>query len=58
MRYIAETSFFVITVLIYRPMPKQVIISMDEKYPFGECEECNSENVRVLVRKIYQVNLQ
>lgn len=39
-------------------MPKQVIISMDEHYPFGECEECSSDNVRVLVRKIYRVSLQ
>lgn len=37
-------------------MPKQVIVSMQEYYPFGECEECNSEKVRVLVRKIYEVS--
>ena len=39
-------------------MPKQVIISMDENYPFGECEECTTEKTRVLVRKIYQVSIQ
>ena len=39
-------------------MPKQVIISMGEHYPFGECEECTTESTRVLVRKIYQASLQ
>lgn len=39
-------------------MPKQVIVLMDDNYPFGECEECSSENTRVLVRKIYQLSLQ
>ncbi len=33
-------------------MPKQIIISMKENYPFGECEECDTELTRVLVRKI------
>ena len=39
-------------------MPKQVIVSMEENYPFGECEEVSNENTRVLVRKIYEVGLQ
>ncbi len=39
-------------------MPKQIIISMAENYPFGECEEITNENTKVLVRKIYQVSLQ
>lgn len=39
-------------------MPKQVIVSMRDSYPFGECEECTNESTRVLVRKIYTVNMQ
>lgn len=39
-------------------MPKQVIVIMEDNYPFGECEECTNENTRVLVRKIYQVSVQ
>ena len=39
-------------------MPKQVIVSMGDYYPFGECEEITSEKTRVLVRKIYQTSLQ
>ena len=38
-------------------MPKQVIVIMQDHYPFGECEECSNDNTRVLVRKIYQVSL-
>ena len=34
-------------------MPKQLIVAMGDNYPFGECEESNNENTRVLVRKIY-----
>lgn len=37
-------------------MPKQVIVSMQENYPFGECEEVTGDMVRVLVRKVYQIN--
>lgn len=39
-------------------MPKQVIVIMDDHYPFGECEESTSELTRVLVRKIFEVSLQ
>lgn len=39
-------------------MPKQVIVSMQKNYPFGECEEVNGEMVRVYVRKVYKVSLQ
>lgn len=39
-------------------MPKQVIVSMENNYPFGECEECTNENTKVLVRKIYQAGPQ
>lgn len=32
-------------------MPKQVIINMDKKYPFGECAEGDDQTIRVLVRR-------
>jgi hypothetical protein len=32
-------------------MPKQVIINMNDRYPFGECAEGDDQNVRVLVRR-------
>jgi len=35
-------------------MPRQVIINMEEKYPFGECEEADDQTVRVLVRRKVQ----
>jgi hypothetical protein len=35
-------------------MPKQIIVKMEENYPFGECEECTNEDTRVLVRRIYR----
>jgi len=34
-------------------MPRQVIVIMDEHYPFGEYEESTSADTKVLVRKIY-----
>ena len=39
-------------------MPKQVIVSMQDYYPFGECEEISNEKTRVLVRKIYEVDYE
>ncbi len=39
-------------------MPKQVIVIMDDHYPFGQCEESTNQNTRVLVRKIYEVSVQ
>jgi hypothetical protein len=39
-------------------MPKQIIVIMEDHYPFGECEECSNEKTRVLVRKIYQSSQQ
>lgn len=38
--------------------PKQVVVVMQENYPFGECEECTTESTRVLVRKIYKIKSQ
>lgn len=32
-------------------MPKQVVISMEDKYPFGECAEGDDQTVKVLVRR-------
>ena len=40
-----------------KAMPKQIIKVMDERYPFGECEECSNQNTRVLIRKTYQLKL-
>ncbi len=39
-------------------MPKQIIVSMKDNYPFGECEESNNEKTRVLVRKVYSFHPQ
>lgn len=38
--------------------PKQVVVVMQEDYPFGECDECTTENTRVLVRKVYTMRPQ
>ena len=39
-------------------MPKQVIINMGDRYPFGQCAEGDDQTVRVLVRKQMEWGLQ
>ena len=43
---------------IKRYMPKQVIINMSDRYPFGQCAEGDDQTVRVLVRKQMEWGLQ
>ena len=32
-------------------MPRQVVIRMNDRYPFGECEESDNQSMRILVRR-------
>lgn len=33
-------------------MPTELIVNMGEKYPFGQCQDCQNTNTKVMVRKI------
>lgn len=50
MRIGVISAYFIGSVL---SMPRQVIVIMDENYPFGEYEESVTTDMKVLVRKVY-----